>query len=111
MNRGPGAGPFSWPNGDIRFPRKEDSTESFDALDVNEGTIFLASSGVKVAGRSSQGQCHVQDVNNDGLDDLVCNVETAEFMIEEGQDTAVLKGKTFDGTLIRGTDSIRIVPD
>jgi hypothetical protein len=86
------------------------SSESFDALEVNEDTIFLASSGVKVAGKSGRGQCHERDVNKDGLDDLVCHVETAEFMIEEGQDTAVLTAETFDGTSIRGEDNIQIVP-
>ncbi len=53
--------------------------------------------------------CHEEDVNSDGLDDLVCQVETAEFLIEPGEDTAELTAETFDGTPIRGTDSIRIV--
>jgi hypothetical protein len=86
------------------------STESFDALEVNEDTIFLAGAGVKIAGKSGQGQCHVQDVNGDGLDDLVCHVETAEFMIQEGQDMAELTAETFDGMQVRGEDYIEIVP-
>ncbi len=47
---------------------------------------------------------------NVGLDDLVCQVEAAEFLIEPGEGTAELTAETFDGTPIQGTDSIRIVP-
>ena len=77
---------------------------------MNEDTIFLTGAGVKIAGSSGQGQCHVRDVNNDSLDDLVCNVETADFMIEAGEDTAVLTAETFDGIPIRGEDGVQIVP-
>ena len=87
------------------------SSETFDALTVDEETIFLESAGVKMAGRSGNFLCHEEDVNSDGLDDLVCQVETAFFMIDEGAGTAELTAETFDGTPIRGVDSIQIVPD
>lgn len=87
------------------------SSETFDALTVDENTIFFASAGVKVAGGSSRHMCHEEDINDDGLDDLICQVETAEFMIEPGEGTADLTADTFDGVPVRGTDSIQIVPD
>ncbi len=62
-------------------------------------------------GKSNKLLCHDEDVNSDGLLDLVCQVETAQFMIEVGESVAVLEAETFDGTPIRGEDSIRIVPD
>lgn len=92
------------------------SSETFDALTIDEETIFLASAGVRVAGRvgvagrSGKFMCHEEDVNDDGFDDLVCQIETAEFLIEPGEDTAELTAETFNGTPIQGTDSIRIVP-
>ena len=55
--------------------------------------------------------CHEEDVNDDGLDDLVCQVETAEFLIVPGEGTAELTAETFDGTPIQGIDSIQILPD
>ncbi len=85
------------------------SSEDFDALTVDPDTIFLASASVRLAGSSGQFLCDVQDVNNDGYDDLLCDVETAEFMIEEGSDTVELTAETFDGVKIVGTDLIRIV--
>jgi hypothetical protein len=87
------------------------SSEVFDALTIDEQTIFLASAGVRTTGRSGKFICHKEDVNDDGLDDLVCLIETVELMIEPGQDTAELTAMTFDGTHLRGIDSIRIVPE
>ena len=87
------------------------SSDTFDATIINPDTIFLASAQVKVAGKSDKFLCHNEDVNDDGLADLVCQVETAEFMIEAGQGTAELTATTFDGSAIRGEDSIRIVQD
>jgi hypothetical protein len=50
-------------------------------------------------------------VNADGLDDLVCQVYTAQFMVEPGDTTAILEAYDLDGMKLRGEDSIRIVPD
>ena len=87
------------------------SSATFDAATVNPDTIALAGARVKVMGKSDKYLCSERDVNGDGLPDLVCNVYTAEFMIEIGETIAVLEADTFDGTSIRGEDSIRIVPD
>ncbi len=86
-------------------------SETFDATTVDEETIFLAGASVKLAGLSGEFSCQERDVNNDDYADLVCDVETAEFMIETGDDTVQLTAETFDGLAIKGTDSIRIVPD
>ena len=51
-----------------------------------------------------------EDVNGDGLMDLVVHVETAALRLTDHGTEAVLDGKTFDGTPIRGTDTIRVVP-
>ena len=87
------------------------SSATFDAATVNPDTIALAGARVKVMGKSDKYLCSERDVNGDGLPDLVCNVYTAEFMIEIGETIAVLEANTFDGTSIRGEDIIRIVPD
>ncbi len=51
-----------------------------------------------------------EDVNGDGLLDLVCHFDTPKTAFQTGDTMGVLKGKTVTGTPIKGTDSIRIVP-
>ena len=51
-----------------------------------------------------------EDVDNDGLLDLVVHVFTSGLALTGGDDKAVLEGETFDGQRIRGSDSVRIVP-
>lgn len=51
-----------------------------------------------------------ENVNGDGLLDLVVHVSTSALQLSESDTEAVLEGKTTDGTSIRGTDSVRVVP-
>ena len=54
---------------------------------------------------------HEEDVNEDGLIDLVLQVETENFAPELLQDgKAVLTGETYGGVPIQGQDEITIVP-
>lgn len=86
------------------------STDTFDATQVNPDSISLAGARVRMVGKSNKSLCHSKDVNGDGQLDLLCQVETAQLMIEPGDSTAVLIGITYDGTKIHGEDSINIVP-
>jgi len=87
------------------------SSESFDATTVDPETITLAGASVRMVGKASRFLCSEQDVNEDGRLDMVCQVETAQFLIEPGQSVAVLEAQTLDGRRIRGEDSVRIVAD
>lgn len=87
------------------------SSDTFDATTVDPETISLAGARIKMVGKSGRYLAHEEDINGDGLIDLVCQVETAQFIIEMGESVAVLEAETFDGTSIRGEDIIRIVPD
>ena len=51
-----------------------------------------------------------EDVNGDGLLDLVCHFNTQQTGFQAGDTVGVLKGKTVSGTSIIGTDSVQIVP-
>lgn len=87
------------------------STNDFSApLKIDPETISLAGAKVKIVGKGSKYLCHSEDINGDALNDLVCQVETVDFLIVEGDSTAVLEAETFDGTPVRGEDSVRIVP-
>lgn len=87
------------------------SSNTFDATTVNAETVSLAGAAVQLVGKSGKYLWHEEDVNGDGLMDIVCQVATAEFMIELGESVAMLEGETYEGTPIRGEDSIQIVPD
>jgi hypothetical protein len=86
------------------------SSLTFDATQVDPTTVTLAGARVRLIGKGDRYSCAVEDVNADGLPDLVCHVVTAQFIIEPGDSVAVLEAETFGGVTIRGEDSIQIVP-
>lgn len=49
-----------------------------------------------------------EDVNNDGLDDLVCHFDTRATGFQVGDTEGILKGLTVTGMPIEGSDSVRI---
>jgi YVTN family beta-propeller protein len=80
---------------------------------IDPGTVTLAGLAVKVASKSNKYLAHTEDVNHDGFNDLVVQIEDTDHMFTVGTTAATLKGKlyaTFGSTPIEGTDSICIVP-
>ena len=51
-----------------------------------------------------------EDVNRDGLLDLVCHFDTQAAAFRPGDTQGILKGQTVEGTAVMGTDSVLIVP-
>jgi hypothetical protein len=90
------------------------SSSTFEATAVDPDTVMLAGAGVAVRGKSNKSLAHDQDINADGLMDLVCQVETENLDPGQLQDGhAVLTGNLlpeFGGTPIEGSDEITIVP-
>ena len=73
----------------------------------------LAGLAVRVAGRSNRLLAHTEDVNGDGLIDLVVQIEDTDQVFTTGTTTATLTGNLFTefgGTPIEGTDDICLVP-
>jgi len=87
------------------------SSPTFDATQVDPATVVLSGAQVKLIGKGDKYSCGAEDVNGDGLQDLVCHVMTAQFMIEPGASVAVLEAATVSGLRIRGEDLIQIVRD
>jgi hypothetical protein len=84
------------------------SSPTFDALSrVDVGSLTFGRTGTEpsLAFCSQNGE----DVNGDGLLDLVChfNAQNTDFTLGDTQ--GVLKGKTQGGVPFVGTDSVRIV--
>ncbi len=82
----------------------------FDVNSIDPATVMLEGLAVRVAGKSNKLLAHIEDVNSDGFDDLVCQVEDFDGVFELGDESATLTGELYDGTPITGTDSICIVP-
>jgi parallel beta-helix repeat protein len=87
------------------------SSAEFDATTVDPETVELAGAGVAVRGKSNKYMAQQEDVNGDGLVDLINHVATENLDPDSLQDGyAVLTGTTFGGEEITGTDEITIVP-
>ncbi|MHC4474524.1 MAG: NosD domain-containing protein [Planctomycetota bacterium] len=87
------------------------SSQEFDATTVDPDTVELAGADVAVRGKSNKYMAHEEDVNADGLVDLVTQVATQNLDPGQFQDgSAVLTGATYDGQQITGTDEVTIVP-
>ncbi len=84
------------------------SSAVFDATTVDPGTVALDGLGVKVVGKSGKLLVHTEDVNGDGLLDLVVQIQDVASAFSPDDTSATLTGETFDGTHIHGVDSICI---
>ena len=80
----------------------------FDATTVDPATVELGGLGVKVAGKSGKLLAHTEDVNGDGLLDLVVQIRDVDGAFLLGDTSATLTGNLFDGTHIHADDSICI---
>ncbi len=87
------------------------SDARFDATTVDPYSVALAGAGVALRGKAQNPMAKGEDVDGDGLLDLIVHVETENFdpgTFQEG--FACLEGETYDGQLIEGWDEITIVP-
>lgn len=79
------------------------STADFDATTIDPSTVAFGPNGAA----ESHGTAHIEDVNGDGLDDVVLHFKTQDSGILKGNTEASLTGATFDGTAIEGSDNIK----
>jgi hypothetical protein len=86
------------------------SSDNFDATTIDPATIKLSGAPVKQVGKVPQFLCSQDDVNHDGLSDLLCNILTAEMTVDLEDPIASLEAERYDGTRILGEDDLNIVP-
>lgn len=65
---------------------------------------------VRTVGKKGNLLAHYEDVNYDGYYDLVVQFEDIKGALPAGEESATLTGSLTDGTGIRGSDSICLVP-
>lgn len=84
------------------------SSESFDAMTVNRGSVTFGNTG----NESSLSKCSKggEDVNDDGLLDVVCHFNNQDTGFTKFSEEGVLKATLGNGTTIEGRGNLKVVP-
>ena len=78
-------------------------SDTFDVFNIDETTLAFGPDGASRA----HGNAHFEDVNDDGITDLLSHFRTQETGIAIGDTEACISGEKFDGTPIEACDTIR----
>jgi len=96
------------PRGSGKIPVAILSTLDFDApSEVDKATLTFGRTGDEISLLSCNRKG--EDVNGDGLLDLVCHFKTKLTGFQIGDTEGFLKGQTLEGVSIEGRDSVRIL--
>jgi hypothetical protein len=79
------------------------STESFDATSLDIDTIVFGPGDAL----ESHNELHIEDVNDDGLDDVILHFKTQDLGLTD-ETQLELRGQTNDGTPVKGLDEITL---
>ena len=85
------------------------SDASFDATTVDHATVVFEGARETHMDRGGQPQRHEEDVNGDGRVDLVLHFRLEDTSLSCGSVDGTLKGMTFGGRWIEGTDAVRMI--
>jgi len=78
------------------------TNDEFDASTINPETVcFASAAGVRWT---------IEDIDFDGDMDLLFHFKTQDLHLEKDSTEATLTGITYDGQVIEGTDTVKIVP-
>jgi hypothetical protein len=84
------------------------SSPEFDAGTVDPTTVTLSGATVELRGKGAA-MASLEDVNGDGLADLVVHVAMDAFQLTTGSTVAILTGQTYGEVPVQGVDTVRIV--
>jgi hypothetical protein len=80
-------------------------SDTFDVAEIDVTTLAFGPGGAPIAHLNG----HLQDVNYDGIMDLLLHFRTQDTGIVCGDESAILTGETLDGQPFEGSDSITTV--
>lgn len=86
------------------------SDSSFDATQIDPRTVSISGANVRIKQNGTL-MYSFEDVNGDGLMDIVIHFSTQALQLSPSDAEAVLEGRTFDGLLFRGVDFIIVVSE
>jgi len=85
-------------------------SQDFDALTVDHTTVtFEGATETHVNFKTGMPRRHERDVNDDGLIDLVFHFRLGDTALDCEATEGMLTGSTFDGQVIQGVDSVRML--
>lgn len=82
--------------------------QNFDATTIDPIAVSLAEAPVKIK-KNGRPMASIEDVNGDGILDMVVHITTSGLRLEDDATEATLEGKTTEGIYIKGIDSVRII--
>ena len=91
------------------FPIAILGSATLDITLVNPRTIRVTAADKKLVGRSDTRTCRREDVNQDGFEDLVCDIKTAAFRLEAGETILSLEAETYEREKLKAESKILIV--
>ena len=84
-------------------------SKQLDVGDINPRTLRLKGVDVLLVGKSDKSLCRQQDINGDGFLDLVCEMRTTGFRVDEGVYRILIEAETYDKASLNGEDRLRVV--
>jgi len=76
-------------------------SETFDVQDINVSTVLFGPGGAMAV------HMEIEDVNDDGLEDIVLQFPKKDTGIKKGDDMACITGETIDGLPFEGCDAVK----
>ena len=84
-------------------------SSTFDAASIDPASVTMAGAPVRRA-RRGEFVAALEDVNDDGLLDMVVHIEKQQLVLDSSSTTATLKGVTLESELFQGTDVVTVRP-
>lgn len=84
-------------------------SETFDVSQILADTITMEGLTLKTVGKADKVLYHYEDVNEDGFEDLVVQIQDEDGVFEPGEGEATVTGLLVDGRTFTGSDSIIVI--